>query len=410
MQSRRVLLWLIASSFIPPIAAVTSMIEPHFSDPKVLPGNAHDQEDDWFHTQQPIPTLIPKPWLDQDIGSVGFPGDASYSWGVVTIDASGDQIGGQLDAFHFVYQSLAGDGDLTVLVSGLANTGDSAEAGLMLRASLDLAAANVSILVNPNGNTTFDARTSSGSDTSSTDGPITPIACWVRLTKAGASISGYVSPDGTSWTKIGMTNVNLGASPLIGLAVTAGNNAATTRAQLSHVTPSANLQPLNAPPSVTIISPSGGSTVTSPGSTAIDVFAIDSDGTIQNVQIYDGSQLLGQSSASRFQFAWNNPPVGSHILTAHATDNLGLTRISDPVAVTVAGNGGLILESPVFNSSGSFTFQFNGLTNTIYVIDGSIDLRSWTPISTNVASGSVVSFADPQPTARERFYRARVAP
>ena len=51
-------------------------------------------------------------WTGTDIGSVGVAGTDSYNatTGVYTIAGSGADIYGTADAFHFVYQTLQGDG------------------------------------------------------------------------------------------------------------------------------------------------------------------------------------------------------------------------------------------------------------------------------------------------------------
>src|SRR6185436_8901239 len=53
---------------------------------------------------------LPSPWQNRDIGSVGIAGSASYSGGTFTVKAAGADIWNTLDEFHYVYQTLNGDG------------------------------------------------------------------------------------------------------------------------------------------------------------------------------------------------------------------------------------------------------------------------------------------------------------
>jgi hypothetical protein len=64
---------------------------------------------------------LPAGWLDQDIGQVGMTGSASYASGVFTIQGAGQGIysGSTSDSFHFVYQSLPGDGTIVARVVSL---------------------------------------------------------------------------------------------------------------------------------------------------------------------------------------------------------------------------------------------------------------------------------------------------
>jgi glucose/arabinose dehydrogenase len=94
-------------------------------------------------------------------------------------------------------------------------------------------------------------------------------------------------------------------------------------------------QPSNAPPTVTIISPTNGTSFTAPAIIPITATATDSDGSVTNVSFFDGGTFLGRT---------NNTPyiitaalaAGSHALTAVATDNLGLSATSAVVTVTVS--------------------------------------------------------------------------
>ena len=72
---------------------------------------------------------------------------------------------------------------------------------------------------------------------------------------------------------------------------------------------------------------------------ALTADATDSDG-IARVEFYQGSTLLGASTASPYAYTWNNVPAGNYVLTAKAYDSLGASTVSSPVNVTVNPSGG----------------------------------------------------------------------
>jgi hypothetical protein len=91
------------------------------------------------------------------------------------------------------------------------------------------------------------------------------------------------------------------------------------------------------PPTVSITSPLTGASFLAPASITIDVSASDSDGTVTQVDFYQGTTLLGSSTTAPYQFTWNSVAAGTYDLTAKATDNGGFYTISLPVTVTVTG-------------------------------------------------------------------------
>ncbi len=91
---------------------------------------------------------------------------------------------------------------------------------------------------------------------------------------------------------------------------------------------------LNQPPVVSITSPSSGSSVSTASTITINATATD-DCTVTRVDFFDGTTLLGTSTASPYSVAWSGFSAGTHTLTAVATDNDGAQTTSSPVTVTV---------------------------------------------------------------------------
>lgn len=90
-----------------------------------------------------------------------------------------------------------------------------------------------------------------------------------------------------------------------------------------------------AAPTVSLTVPAQGSFFPAPATIALAATASDSDGTISQVEFFQGTMLLATVTAAPYTFNWTNVATGTYSLTAKATDNAGLTTTSSPVPVTV---------------------------------------------------------------------------
>ena len=93
--------------------------------------------------------------------------------------------------------------------------------------------------------------------------------------------------------------------------------------------------PPNAAPSVSITSPSQGSSFSAPASITISASGADTDGTIVRIDFFAGSTLLGSDTTAPYSYAWSGVPAGSYSLTARAIDDDGATTTSAATGVTV---------------------------------------------------------------------------
>ncbi|MCE9640147.1 MAG: hypothetical protein K8S22_08375, partial [Betaproteobacteria bacterium] len=110
---------------------------------------------------------------------------------------------------------------------------------------------------------------------------------------------------------------------------------------------------VDAPPTVTLTSPSAGSVGIAPASFTLTASASDSDGTVAKVEFFNGGTLIGTVTSAPYSLAWDNVAPGSYSLTAIATDNLGLQATSGPINVSVIANSppAISLTSPTPNQS-----------------------------------------------------------
>ncbi len=215
-------------------------------------------------TPSRTPTRTPTPpasgvavWADADIGSVGLPGSVGIGSGTFTVKGSGADVFGTSDQFHFVYQTLAGDGEIAARVVSVQNTHSYAKAGVMIRQALTANAPYAMMEILPRGSSGFQWRLTPGAATLSV-GSNGAAPYWIRLVRTGSSFRAYQSANGISWVQVGTTTtVNLTTNVFVGLAVTSHNNAATCTAVFDNVAATGALAPPATPtrtPTATVTS------------------------------------------------------------------------------------------------------------------------------------------------------------
>ena len=175
---------------------------------------------------------LPSPWSAQDIGSPAISGRVTVSGSQFTLTAAGSDIWGTSDQFHFVYQQVTGDVDVIARVDSLAQTDPWAKAGVMIRSSLTASAAHAFAMASAANGGGLQYRSASGGVSTHVGASFSPPR-WVRVRRAGTSISAYSSADGQTWSLIGTRTIALGSVAYVGLAATSHNVAAATTAVFS---------------------------------------------------------------------------------------------------------------------------------------------------------------------------------
>jgi hypothetical protein len=103
----------------------------------------------------------------------------------------------------------------------------------------------------------------------------------------------------------------------------------------------------NLAPSVTLTSPADGLVETFPSTILLAAVASDPDGSVAKVEYFNhGTNLLGQDALAPYTLNWTNAPLGTHLLTAVATDDLGSATVSAPVTVVVNDAPTVAITSP----------------------------------------------------------------
>jgi phosphatidylserine/phosphatidylglycerophosphate/cardiolipin synthase-like enzyme len=188
-----------------------------------------------FSTTASGNTSLPPGWDTRDIGSVGVAGSSSYGGGTFTVSGSGADVWGTSDAFRFTYQPLSGDGQIVARVASVAVVNSWSKAGVMIRNSLSASSAYAFMVVSAAKGTVFQYRTGSGVSAASVTGTTAAAAYFVKIVRAGTTITGYQSPNGNSWSRIGTATIPMGQTVYIGLAVTGHDNTRVCTAAFDQV-------------------------------------------------------------------------------------------------------------------------------------------------------------------------------
>ena len=137
---------------------------------------------------------LPLPWSAADIGSVGKAGSTAYAWstGIFTVNGAGAGFTAKSDAGHLLSQTITGNYQLSAKVLSQSNTSSTAEAGITMRASSAVGAANVYLYKTPSNAVYVRYRTGTGGNTTSTliGTYATP---WLMLQRSGSTVSAYVT-------------------------------------------------------------------------------------------------------------------------------------------------------------------------------------------------------------------------
>jgi hypothetical protein len=182
---------------------------------------------------------LPSGWSSRDIGAVGAAGATSGSAATLTVAGAGADVWDTADAFRFVYTTLTGDGSIVAQVTREDAVASWTKAGVMMRESLDPSSRQAFMLVSPSKGLAFQRRTETAGLSTHTAGPGATAPYFVRLSRAGATITASVSADGSSWTLVGSDTVAMASTIYVGVAVSSHVYGTTASATFAHtaVTP-----------------------------------------------------------------------------------------------------------------------------------------------------------------------------
>ena len=124
----------------------------------------------------------------------------------------------------------------------------------------------------------------------------------------------------------------------------------------------------NQSPAVRIEAPAAGTNFLAGTSIQIDAAAQDADGTITNVEFYIDGVRRSTLFEAPYRYEWADAEVGTHILRAHAIDDLGTTTVSEEVVISVSReeNGDVFVASVSASASREDAAPENTLDGDLY--------------------------------------------
>ncbi|MGD2095521.1 MAG: hypothetical protein PVH77_10990 [Phycisphaerales bacterium] len=162
--------------------------------------------------------------------------------GTYTITASGSDIWGREDGFHYAFRELTGVGSITARVDSVTNTDPWAKAGVMIRNTLEPGSSHAMMAVTPGQGVSYQRRIMSGDVTVETTEPGITAPIWVKVERdIGGNYMASYSSDGSTWTQLDSNLVTMNSTVKIGLAVTSHNAGATCEAVFSNVSTTGNV-------------------------------------------------------------------------------------------------------------------------------------------------------------------------
>ena len=92
----------------------------------------------------------------------------------------------------------------------------------------------------------------------------------------------------------------------------------------------------NISPTISITSPSNNATFKENEEITISTTASDLDGSVVLVEFFNGTTKLGEDNSAPFSFIWTDASIGTHQITAIATDNVAAKTTSEVISISVA--------------------------------------------------------------------------
>ncbi len=177
---------------------------------------------------------LSSPWMHRDIGQTSIEGDAGIWQDRYVVKGSGDDIWGNRDEFHYAYQRVEGNVELSARVLSMSDTHEWAKAGVMIRNSLHAAAKHAMMCATVNNGMAFQRRIEKNASSHNTNKGDLKMPYWIKLVRRGNIFTGYESADGESWNYVDSEQIDMNETVYIGLAVTAHNDNALCEAHFDN--------------------------------------------------------------------------------------------------------------------------------------------------------------------------------
>ncbi|HTF19831.1 MAG TPA: Ig-like domain-containing protein, partial [Chryseolinea sp.] len=158
------------------------------------------------------------------------------------------------------------------------------------------------------------------------DGTIAKVEFFDGTKKLGEDTA---SPYTFSWT-----NATLGAHVITAKA-TDNSGLVATSAIVNITLTGSVVEPGNDAPTVSITSPAALAGFDISEEIELTASASDGNGTIAQVEFFEGTNKIGESTETPYSTTWTPPGAGSYSITAVATDNQGAKTVSNAVQIII---------------------------------------------------------------------------
>jgi hypothetical protein len=349
-------------------------------------------------------------WQTDDVGAVGRAGIVGYdNSGMFTLLGSGLDIQNTADEFRYVYQWANGDTEMRARIANVQPTDPWAKAGVMIRESTNSGSRYAGIFITPNNGVTFQWRssTSGNSSTTTINGLTTPK--WVRILRSTNIFKGFYSSNGVTWTQVGVNqSITMSNTAAIGLALTSHKDGTLTTSYMDSVV----VGPLNTPPVLTAISNQtimAGRTLTLTNS-ASDTNLPSQTLLFNLVHPPGGASINATNGIFAWRLAIAQSPSTQTVAVAVSDNGVPSMSATQTFLVNVArpANPIVTTTSPTNDQMG---FWVNGDSGPDYIVQASTNLTSWATIANSNAPTLPFFWNDTNSiTAPLRFYRVLLAP
>jgi hypothetical protein len=144
--------------------------------------------------------------------------------GKMNLTGAGADIWGNSDEFTYAFKTLTGDGSLVArVVNNGVGANEWAKGGVMIRDSVNGGSMHAFMAITGGGGNGASFQYRGATNGASANADISTVVrppYWVRIDRAGATFTGFVSADGKTWSQVGTTAITMTDPVLIGLAVT----------------------------------------------------------------------------------------------------------------------------------------------------------------------------------------------
>jgi hypothetical protein len=184
------------------------------------------------------------------------------------------------------------------------------------------------------------------------DGSVAKVEFFANGNKIGESLA---EPFSVAWA-----GATVGGHTITAVAT---DNALASKTSASVVVTVNPVVAPNDPPTVELVRPAAGTTVSFGTPITLEASAGDSDGSVVRVEFFAGANKIGEATAAPFTLVWTSPPLGTSALSAVATDDRGASTTSAAVSVTVTPSTGGAATVTLQRGLGPFTVADTYLSN-----------------------------------------------